>query len=185
MGAHWAWLGFADVDALVAEARSNAAGQARLIARYIEKAGLSAAIHGHDWEVFARGYNGPGYKRFSYHVKLAAAYQRHSGTGAGARQDKTDAGTPATLQTGSTGDEVRDLQQTLSALGYPLEADGIFGRGTEHAVRAFQSDHGLPADGIVGPITLGAIAKAMPFGPPSDGFWSSLLHWITGLFRSG
>ncbi len=80
MGAHWAWLGFADVDALVAEARSNAAGQARLMARYIEKAGLTAAIHGHDWEAFARGYNGPAYKRFSYHLKLAAAYQRHSGT---------------------------------------------------------------------------------------------------------
>ena len=44
MGAHWAWLGFADVDALVAEARSGAAGQARLMARYIKKAGLVTAI---------------------------------------------------------------------------------------------------------------------------------------------
>ena len=75
MGAHWAWLGFADVDALVTEARSGAAGQVRLMARYIEKAGLFTAIENHDWEAFARGYNGPDYKRYSYHLKLAAAYQ--------------------------------------------------------------------------------------------------------------
>jgi hypothetical protein len=43
MGAHWAWLGFDSVDALVEEARSGAAGQARLMARYIEKAGLAEA----------------------------------------------------------------------------------------------------------------------------------------------
>ena len=29
MGAHWAWLGYAGIDALVAEARSGAGGQAR------------------------------------------------------------------------------------------------------------------------------------------------------------
>jgi hypothetical protein len=40
MGAHWAWLGYANVDALVAEARSGVQGQLRLMARYIEKAGL-------------------------------------------------------------------------------------------------------------------------------------------------
>ena len=30
----------------------------------------------HDWAAFARGYNGPGYRRFSYHLKIAAAYKR-------------------------------------------------------------------------------------------------------------
>jgi hypothetical protein len=76
MGAHWAWLGYADVDALVAEARCGVAGQVRLMARYIEKAGLAAAVRRRDWEAFARGYNGPQYRRYGYHRKIAAAYHR-------------------------------------------------------------------------------------------------------------
>jgi hypothetical protein len=66
MGAHWAWLGYADVDALVAEARCGIAGQV----------GLAEAVRGRDWEAFARGYNGPQYRRYGYHRKLAAAYHR-------------------------------------------------------------------------------------------------------------
>lgn len=37
------------------------------------------------------------------------------------------------------------------------DADSIFGGKTEASVRAFQADHGLKVDGIVGPITMGAI----------------------------
>jgi hypothetical protein len=76
MGAHWAWLGYADVHALVSEARGGVAGQVRLMARYIEKAGLAAAVRSRDWEAFARGYNGPQYRRHGYHRKIAAAYHR-------------------------------------------------------------------------------------------------------------
>ena len=86
------------------------------------------------------------------------------------------------MRKGSAGDEVRDLQLALSALGYPLETDGIFGKATEHAVQAFQTYHDLTADGIAGPGTLAAIRKAMPFGTPSDGYWSSFLNWLAGLF---
>lgn len=76
MGAHWDWLGYASVDALVGEARSGAAGQARLMARFIDRAGLRPALRTHDWAAFARGYNGPGYKANGYHVKMAEAYRR-------------------------------------------------------------------------------------------------------------
>jgi len=76
MGAYWAWLGFGSVQALVAEARSGAQGQLRLMARYIEKAGLAAALARRDWPAFARGYNGPGFARNAYDVKLASAHAR-------------------------------------------------------------------------------------------------------------
>ncbi len=76
MGAHWDWLGYASVDDLVAEARSGAAGQARLMARFINRAGLRTALRARDWEAFARGYNGPAYKANGYHRKMAAAYAR-------------------------------------------------------------------------------------------------------------
>jgi hypothetical protein len=77
MGAHWEWLGYENVDALVAEARSGVAGQIRLMVRYIEKSGLTAALRAHDWEGFARGYNGPNYKSGRYDAKIAAAYEKY------------------------------------------------------------------------------------------------------------
>ncbi|MFC3650433.1 peptidoglycan-binding protein [Dyella humi] len=67
------------------------------------------------------------------------------------------------LQQGVYGAAVRTLQANLAALGYtdsrgqPLQPDGHFGRNTEAAVRAFQSDHGLLVDGIVGKNTLEAL----------------------------
>lgn len=82
MGAHWAWLGFANVDALVAEARSGIEGQLRLMLRYVDKAGLAPALRRRDWATFARGYNGPGYRRNAYDRKLATAYRRHAGQAA-------------------------------------------------------------------------------------------------------
>lgn len=59
MGAHWAWLGYASVDALVAGARDGIAGQMRLMARFIDRSGLARALRTRDWPAFARGYNGP------------------------------------------------------------------------------------------------------------------------------
>jgi hypothetical protein len=78
MGAHWAWLGFANVDELVAMARSGVAGQVELMLRYIAKAGLLDAIRRHDWKAFAKGYNGPSYRKHRYDTRLAEAYERYS-----------------------------------------------------------------------------------------------------------
>jgi N-acetylmuramoyl-L-alanine amidase len=50
---------------------------------------------------------------------------------------------------GSRGEVVKQIQRALH-----LIEDGIYGRQTEEAVRAFQREHGLKADGIVGPATL-------------------------------
>lgn len=81
MGAHWARLGYANVEALAAEARLGAGGQVRLMVRYIDKAGLVSALRDRDWTAFARGYNGPAYRKNGYHSKIAAAYGRYVGNG--------------------------------------------------------------------------------------------------------
>ncbi len=66
-----------------------------------------------------------------------------------------------TLRRGSRSDAVRRLQQGLSNLGFdPGPIDGIFGSGTEAAVRAFQSARGLKVDGIVGAQTWAALHAA-------------------------
>ncbi len=59
-----------------------------------------------------------------------------------------------TLERGSKGDDVTDLQQGLIELDFkPGEVDGIFGVLTESAVRSFQTWAQTTADGIVGPLT--------------------------------
>jgi peptidoglycan hydrolase-like protein with peptidoglycan-binding domain len=66
-----------------------------------------------------------------------------------------------TLKKGASGDAVKQLQQALKGLGYdPGQADGQFGAKTEQAVKKFQQDHGITADGIVGPITWRNIDEA-------------------------
>ena len=63
-----------------------------------------------------------------------------------------------TLRQGSSGSDVKDLQQKLKDLGFdPKGVDGHFGPGTRDAVISFQQSKGLQADGIAGPNTLAAL----------------------------
>lgn len=59
------------------------------------------------------------------------------------------------LRTGSSGGEVRRLQERLKEFGfYEAEINGYFDEETRAAVKAFQDARGLAADGIVALITL-------------------------------
>lgn len=64
----------------------------------------------------------------------------------------------ATSKFGSSGDEVRQIQQKLKNWGYYNgTVDGIYGSQTVAAVKKFQSKNGLTADGIAGTKTLQAL----------------------------
>lgn len=63
------------------------------------------------------------------------------------------------LQVGSRGDEVKKIQEKLG-----LKANGIFGAGTEKAVKTWQAAHGLTADGVVGAATWGTMFADAPAG---------------------
>ena len=58
-----------------------------------------------------------------------------------------------TLKLGSKGAEVKEVQNLLGG----LTVDGIFGKKTEAAVKAFQAANGLKVDGIVGKQTWAAL----------------------------
>lgn len=64
------------------------------------------------------------------------------------------------LRQGMTGPAVTRVQETLRIRGfYDGAVDGIFGPGTEAAVKDFQSSVQLAADGVVGPATWGALLQ--------------------------
>ncbi|MGW2084947.1 peptidoglycan-binding protein [Streptomyces sp. NPDC001880] len=68
------------------------------------------------------------------------------------------AGATPSLQQGTSGDDVKRLQRSLTAaLGSTVGIDGSFGPATATAVRNYQTSRGLTADGIVGPDTWAAL----------------------------
>ncbi|TIP07787.1 N-acetylmuramidase domain-containing protein [Mesorhizobium sp.] len=147
MTAHWKKLSFASVDDMIKLARRDAAGQIDIMARYIDKFGLDDELRRLDFSAFARGYNGPAYKKQGYHLKMAAAYKRISG---GVQPVSASTGM---LRMGSTGARVRALQTLLLRAGYAVNVDGDYGPSTRDAVRDFQKAQKIAADGVAGPET--------------------------------
>ena len=69
------------------------------------------------------------------------------------------------LARGDRGDSVKSVQQALVSQGIEVSGgvDGIFGPGTETAVKSFQSSHGLPQSGQIDDAT--AIALGLASSP--------------------
>ena len=64
------------------------------------------------------------------------------------------------LKNGSSGSEVKKLQQALIKAGYDVGktgADGVLGKNTEAAIKKYQKDNGLAVDGIAGKNTQGLL----------------------------
>jgi peptidoglycan hydrolase-like protein with peptidoglycan-binding domain len=61
------------------------------------------------------------------------------------------------IRQGAKEHPVPTLQHLLRAQGQTVTVDGIFGPETDAAVRAFQQQKHLAVDGIVGPLTWGAL----------------------------
>lgn len=73
------------------------------------------------------------------------------------------------LRRGSRGNDVKELQKTLNQKGYNAgNVDGIFGKRTENAVKAFQRANGLVVDGIVGQNTRGKLGQVSSDGNVKD-----------------
>ena len=56
---------------------------------------------------------------------------------------------------------IRIIERKLMAMGYSSAvSDGVYGKADKKAVKKFQEDYGLTADGVVGPLTAQRIAFA-------------------------
>jgi hypothetical protein len=80
LGLHWSALGYPSPVELAYSTVTSEAAHYELLARYIEHNGLRDALKAlspnpETCRAFAKGYNGPSYRDFKYHTKLAEAMQ--------------------------------------------------------------------------------------------------------------
>ena len=111
--------------------------------------------------------------------KLSAYPWTHYGVLKGLGGDVPVPTTKPTLRRGSTGPYVVECQTDLISLGYdvgPSGADGKYGAKTEAAVKQFQKDHGLTADGVCGPKTWDALDAAVGPTPPERLYTVTIQH---------
>lgn len=90
MGQHHAMLGYVTPREMVAAFAADEEAHVRGMVTFIRKSGLADEARRGDWAGFARGYNGPGYKKNGYDRKLAKAFARY--------QAEPDTPLPETLQ---------------------------------------------------------------------------------------
>lgn len=149
MAYHWKALGYESLQAFLDTMFSGVAGQIDAMLRYCSVNHLLDDLRAGRWLSLARGYNGKKYAT-SYAKKLARAATKFGGS-ASAKDGM--------LRLGSKGARVRELQALLGRAGHRVEVDGDFGPTTRDALKAFQLQNGLTADGVYGPKTEAALAE--------------------------
>lgn len=130
MGYHAPDLGYGNVQAMVAAMVDSEDAQLLAMARFVAaRPACRRALIARNWPSFARCYNGAGYARNQYDVRLAQQFARCT---AGAMPDLA----------------VRAAQLYLTYHGHcPGPIDGLCGRSTQAALMEFQNKWGLALTG--------------------------------------
>jgi len=128
MGFNYELAGFPGVDDMVAAMVKDEDAQLLAMGNLIKGNKLDRALQRRNWASFARGYNGPDFKKNEYDTRLAAAHARY-------RIMLPDLA-------------LRTAQAALLYLGIdPWPVDGFRGRRTRSALSQFQGQSGLPETG--------------------------------------
>lgn len=144
MGTNYSMVGFAEIQPMVAAMCESEDAQLVAFAEFLKSSRLDAALRGHDWTAFARGYNGPDFAKNQYDVKLANA-------------------SCALAKTGIPNLTVRAAQLYLTFAGLdPGPVDGTAGSKTKVALTTFQTQHGLPPTGVADAATMLALQPLPP-----------------------
>ncbi|OGU56272.1 MAG: hypothetical protein A2V66_07225 [Ignavibacteria bacterium RBG_13_36_8] len=76
LGENFRECGFTNVFSFV-DAMIESEGQhLSAFVKFVKAKGLVQSLIDKNWEAFARGYNGPGYEKNSYHIKMEEAYNK-------------------------------------------------------------------------------------------------------------
>lgn len=128
MGFNYGVAGFATIDAMVAGMVTDEDAQLLAMANFIKGNMLTRALQRQNWVSFARGYNGPEFKKNEYDTRLAAAHAKYK-----------------VLLPDLA---LRTAQAALLYLGIdPGPIDGVRGRRTRSALTLYQGQSGLPETG--------------------------------------
>jgi hypothetical protein len=140
MGENFAAAGFQTAAALVDATMTSEDGQLQAMAAFIKANSMDGSLRNHDWARFARGYNGPDFAANNYDGLLGQFFGRYS--------------------TGPVPDlAVRAAQIYLTYKGFaPNGVDGIAGRSTAAAVKAFQTSAQLAVTGVIDAALLSALS---------------------------
>ena len=77
-GFNWKQCGCKSLDEFISRMSESEAEQLELFAQFCKTNNLVRYLKAHDWNNFAYRYNGPGYKKRNYHIKLRQAHSKHS-----------------------------------------------------------------------------------------------------------
>lgn len=167
MGGNYRACGYTDIESFVLAMMASEAKHLAAFGAFCQDGGLVRFLVAHDWAHFALRYNGSGQVAYYAH-KLAEAYKRHLSTNTAPPVSPTPTaptGPVGLLQKGDHGPAVLALQQDLVKLGFRVTPDGDFGPQTEVAVKQFQTNSNIVADGIVGHVTMNLIGAAVQGQP--------------------
>lgn len=78
MGFNWKMMGYVSLQAFVNDMYKGEYGQLQGFIRFIKASKLDKPLRELDWKALAKGYNGPGYKKNNYDVKLMNAYKGYA-----------------------------------------------------------------------------------------------------------
>jgi hypothetical protein len=131
MGFNFKAAGFASPESMAKAMVRGEREQLLAMASFVKANGLDVPMARHNWVAFARGYNGPDFKKNEYDTRLAAAHAKFSVI-------LPDLG-------------LRTAQAALLYLGYdPGPVDGLRGRLTRAALVSYQEERQLTATGDLG-----------------------------------
>ncbi len=142
MGFNAQGVGFADVETMVTAMVASEDNQLQAMFRFVTANNLDSAMQKHDWETFARGYNGPDFATNKYPQKLEEAFSEFSANGVPDLR-------------------VRTAQMLLMYRGFdPGPIDGEMGDRTRNALRQFQGKAGGASTGDLDDATFAALQAA-------------------------
>ena len=146
LGTNFRKAGFGNVADMVKAFVANEDNQLDGMVRFIAASGLARAVVDKHWAVYARGYNGADFARNRYDERLQAACAEF-----------TARGTPNVV--------LRGCQVFLNYLGFSTGGiDGLKGKLTIAALKAFQKSAGMAETGNADDATFAALRRKVEHG---------------------